>query len=76
MIDAAPLSTPDDLRAEAMGWRELADFSTLGLDYMTGALASTRKYIQSHGDVLRRFMRGFVQGIHKMRNKEHEEGGI
>lgn len=66
-IDAAPLSTPDDLRVEEIGWRELADFSTLGLDYMTGTLASTRRYIQSNAEPLRRFMRAFVQGIHKMR---------
>ena len=66
-IDAAPLSTPDDMRVEDIGWKELADFSTLGLDYMTGTLASTRKYIRSNEDVLRRFMKAFVQGIHIMR---------
>lgn len=66
-IDAAPLSTPDDLRIEKLGWKELADFSTLGIDYMTGTLASTRKYISTHEDVLRRFMKAFVQGIHIMR---------
>ena len=66
-LDAAVLSTPDDLRAEELGWREIADFSTMGLDYMTGTLAATRKYIRTQEDVIRRFVRGFVQGIHRMR---------
>lgn len=69
-IDAAPLSTPDDLRIEKLGWKELADFSTLGINYMTGTLVSTRKYISSHEDVLRRFMKAFVQGIHVMRTEK------
>lgn len=66
-IDAAVLSTPEDFRAEQMGWKALADFSTMGIDYMTGTLAATRKYIQTQDDVLRRFMKAFVQGIHRMK---------
>ena len=66
-IDAAILSSPDDLRAVELGWREIADFSTMGLEYMTGTLAATRKYIRTREDVIRRFMRAFVQGIHRMR---------
>ncbi len=66
-LDAAVLSTPDDLRAEELGWKEIADFSAIGLDYMTGTLAASRKYVRTHEDVIRRFMRAFIQAIHRMR---------
>ena len=70
-IDAAPLPSPDNIRAEKIGWKELADLSSIGIEYLLGTMASTQTYIQSNKDVLTRFMKSYVQGIHLMRTDKN-----
>jgi len=55
---------PETLRAEADGYFRLADASTSGLVYPFGPFAVRQAFIKSHPDLVVRFMKAYIEGIH------------
>ncbi len=67
-VQSGVLSTgPDTLRAEAEGYVRLADVAASGLVYPFGPFAARQSFLKSHPDLVRRFMRAYVEGIHRFK---------
>src|SRR5579884_1091857 len=59
--DAAVLSPPTDVQARRLGLRALADLSQLDIQFYQSSVVVTRKIINERPDIVRRFMRAFVE---------------
>lgn len=67
-VQSGVLSTgPETLNAEAAGYFRLADVSTSGLVYPFGPFAARQAFLKSHGDLVMRFMKAYVEGIHRFK---------
>jgi ABC-type nitrate/sulfonate/bicarbonate transport system substrate-binding protein len=67
-VQSGVLSTgPETLNAEAAGYFRLADVSTSGLVYPFGPFAARQTFLTSHGDLVMRFMKAYVEGIHRFK---------
>lgn len=63
-VQAAVLSPPNTVLARKARLREVLDIATLGIDYVIGALTSTRAFLAEEPDTTRHFLKGMLQGIH------------
>jgi NitT/TauT family transport system substrate-binding protein len=67
-VHSGVLSTgPETLRAEAEGYIRLADVSTSGLVYPFGPFAARQPFLKSQPDLVSRFMKAYVEGIHRFK---------
>jgi NitT/TauT family transport system substrate-binding protein len=66
-VQAGVLSSPTNLHARQAGFHELADLGTIGLDYPQTAIGTTRSFLRSNEDVVRRFLRATVEAVHVMK---------
>jgi NitT/TauT family transport system substrate-binding protein len=63
-VQGAMLSAPTSLRAKKMGFPMLADLQMLGLEYQHTSIATSRTLLKSKPDLVRDFMRAYIEGIH------------
>jgi ABC-type nitrate/sulfonate/bicarbonate transport system substrate-binding protein len=63
VIDAAPISIPNNIRAKNLGFIELFDMTKIGKTYITGTVVTRKRFIDGQRDVAKRFMRGFLEGM-------------
>lgn len=63
-LDAAMLNSEFTILARREGLKELVDISALGLNFPTSAIGTTRSFIRRSENAVRKFVRGFVEGIH------------
>lgn len=61
-IHAAALSPPATLQAKKAKLRELLDMSRLDAEYHINGVVTTRKYLKTNEDTVRRFMRAYIEG--------------
>jgi NitT/TauT family transport system substrate-binding protein len=67
-VQSGVLSTgPETLNAEAGGYVRLADVSASGLVYPFGPFAARRSFLKSQPDLAGRFMKAYVEGIHRFK---------
>jgi ABC-type nitrate/sulfonate/bicarbonate transport system substrate-binding protein len=67
-VQSGVLSTgPETLRAETEGYVRLADVSTSGLVYPFGPFAARQAFLKSQPDLVNRFMKAYVEGIHRFK---------
>jgi ABC-type nitrate/sulfonate/bicarbonate transport system substrate-binding protein len=66
-LDAVVLSPPSNFKAEKAGMHEIVDVGQLGIVFPNTPLSTTRSYIRSNRDGAVRFLRGFTQGLHRLR---------
>jgi NitT/TauT family transport system substrate-binding protein len=71
-IQGAMLSAPTTLRAKKLGYPVLADLQMLGLEYQHTGIATTRSLIKSKPELVRDFMRAYVEGIHYAKTHRKE----
>jgi ABC-type nitrate/sulfonate/bicarbonate transport system substrate-binding protein len=71
-VQGAMLSPPTTLRAKKAGFPVLADLQMLGLEYQHTGIATTRALIKSKPDLVRDFMRAYVEGIHYAKTHRKE----
>jgi ABC-type nitrate/sulfonate/bicarbonate transport system substrate-binding protein len=68
-VQSGVLSTgPETLRAETEGYVKLADVSTSGLVYPFGPFAARQAFLKSQPDLVSRFMKAYVEGIHRFKS--------
>ena len=58
---------PETLNAEAAGFFRLADVSASGLVYPFGPFAARQTFLKAHPDLVTRFMKAYVEGIHRFK---------
>ena len=63
-VDATLLQPPFTVKARETGLHELASLADLKLDYLGTCLVTTRTRIQRNENLVRRFVKAFVEGIH------------
>jgi ABC-type nitrate/sulfonate/bicarbonate transport system substrate-binding protein len=66
-LDAVVLSPPSNFRAMKAGMHELADVGQLGIVFPNTPLSTTRSFIKANRDTTLRFLRGFSQGLNRLR---------
>jgi NitT/TauT family transport system substrate-binding protein len=64
LVDGTLLQPPFTVRARQAGLFELGSLGDLGLDYLGTSLATTRQTIQRKENIVRRFSKALVEGIH------------
>ncbi|HXV81473.1 MAG TPA: ABC transporter substrate-binding protein [Candidatus Binatia bacterium] len=70
-VQAGVLSSPANYNAAKAGFQMLVDFKTVGLDYPTVSLVSTRSYIKKDPQTVRRFLMAYSEGVARLfRDKE------
>ncbi len=63
-VQATVLSPPTTVKARKEGLREILDITALDIDYVTGALATTRGFLTDESETNRRFLEAMLEGIH------------
>jgi len=66
-LDAVVLSPPSNFRAAKAGMHELEDVGQLKIVFPNTPLSTTRSFMRANRDTSSRFMRGFVQGLQRLR---------
>lgn len=61
-VHAAAISPPATLQARKLKLKELLDMSKLDAEYHINGVVTTRRYLKSHEDVVRRFLRAYIEG--------------
>jgi NitT/TauT family transport system substrate-binding protein len=65
-VTAAVLNPPSSFQAEKKGLGVLADVAKMGLVFQHTGPATTRKFIKEHPDIVRRYVKGHVEAVHRM----------
>ena len=65
-VTASVINPPSSFIAEKKGLAIVADVAKMGLVFQHTGAATTRKYINQHADVVRRYVRAHVEAVHKM----------
>jgi len=65
-VTAAVINPPSSFQAEKKGLAVLADVAKMGLIFQHTGPATTRKYIREHQDIVRRYIKGHVEAVHRM----------
>ncbi|MGH7927294.1 MAG: ABC transporter substrate-binding protein [Candidatus Binatia bacterium] len=73
-LDAAVINVELAILARREGLRELADIAKLGISFPTSSIVTTRSFIKRNENTVRKFVRGFVEGVHY--GKTHREFGV
>jgi NitT/TauT family transport system substrate-binding protein len=63
-LDAATINAEFSILARKDGLKELADMSAMGLSFPTSSIVTTRSFIKRNENAVRKFVRGFVEGVH------------
>jgi len=65
-VQAGVLSSPANYNAGKAGFQQLIDFKTVGLDYPTVSLVSTRSNIKKDPQTVRRFLMAYSEGTERL----------
>lgn len=71
-VHGVMLSAPTSLRAKSLGFPMLADLQMLGLEYQHTSIATSRTLIKSQPDLVRDFMRAYIEGIQYAKTHRNE----
>ncbi|HMA80852.1 MAG TPA: ABC transporter substrate-binding protein [Candidatus Binatia bacterium] len=63
-LDAAVINAELAIVARREGFRELADIAKMGINFPTSSAVTTRSFIKRNEKTVRKFIRGFVEGVH------------
>lgn len=66
-LDAVVLSPPSNFRAAKAGMHELEDVGQLKIVFPNTPLSTTRSFLRANRDTGLRFLRGFAQGLQRLR---------
>jgi len=71
-VQGVMLSAPTSLRAKKLGFPMLADLQMLGLEYQHTSIATSRALIKSKPELVKDFMRAYIEGIHYAKTHRKE----
>jgi NitT/TauT family transport system substrate-binding protein len=63
-VDAGVINAELAILARRDGFTAVADISKMGLSFPTSSVVTTRSYIKRSENTLRKFVRGYVEGVH------------
>jgi NitT/TauT family transport system substrate-binding protein len=62
-IAAGALADPFTLHAAKLGYKEIANVASMGLEFPFVGIAAKKSFVKDHPDTVQRFMRGYVEAI-------------
>jgi NitT/TauT family transport system substrate-binding protein len=65
--DAIVSTPPECIDAQRKGCCYLIDFAEYGLNYALGGIAARRDYVERNPEITRKFIRAYVEGMHRYR---------
>ena len=65
-IVAAPFSSPANVRAQEIGAKVLVNMGTAGIYFPHDAWMARRSFIVAHEDLVRRFIKAYSEGVHRL----------
>ena len=65
--DAIVITPPESIDAQRKGCKYLVDFAEYGFNYALGGIAARRDYVEQNPEVTRKFVRAYVEGMHRYR---------
>ena len=69
-VHAAAVTPPATLQARKAKLKDLVDLSKLDVEYHVNGVVTTRKFLKSNEDTVRRFLRGYIEGaVRGMKDK-------
>ena len=69
-VNAAAISPPATLQAKRLKLKDLMDLTTLDVEYHVNGVVTTRRYLKSNEDIVRRFLRAYTEGaVRGMKDK-------
>ena len=66
-VVATPLNPPASLIAQKKGLNMLLDIAALGIPWPHTGAITTRKFIREHTDTVRRFVKSYVEAVHRIK---------
>jgi NitT/TauT family transport system substrate-binding protein len=66
-VQAASLTPPDTLKAEANGFHSVLDLAALHVPHLGQSSVSTRAYVTAHRDVAQAYVNSMIEGIAKLK---------
>jgi ABC-type nitrate/sulfonate/bicarbonate transport system substrate-binding protein len=66
-VDVVVGTPPECIDAIRRGCKYLIDFAEYGLNYALGGIAARRDYIEQNPEVTRKFVKAYVEGMHRYR---------
>lgn len=66
--DAVVITPPESVEAHRKGCSYLIDFAEYGLNYALGGIAARRCYVEQYPEITRRFIKAYVEGMHRYRS--------
>jgi NitT/TauT family transport system substrate-binding protein len=73
-VQATVHVAPSTFAAQKKGFNLLADVAALGLPYQHSGIATTRKYIKEHPEIVRAFVKSYVEAVYQL--KADRKSGI
>jgi NitT/TauT family transport system substrate-binding protein len=67
-IAAGALADPFTDHAKKMGYKEIADIASLGLEFPFVSIVAKKTYLRDHADVAQRFVRAYTEAIAVYKN--------
>ncbi|MBM4263070.1 MAG: ABC transporter substrate-binding protein [Deltaproteobacteria bacterium] len=64
VIDAGVINAELAIIGRRENFRELADIAKMGIQFPTSSVITTRSFIKRSENTVRKFIRGFVEGVH------------
>jgi len=65
-VDGGVISFPNSLQAERMGVKTLLDFADSGMDIPSTTVVASRKYANTHREVVLRFLKAYIEGTRRL----------
>ena len=72
VVDAALIAAPSTLTARSFGLKELVNITALKIPFVQHSVATTRSYINTNPEVVRRFVRSAAEGLDYTRKNRGE----
>ena len=69
-VDGGVISFPNSLQAEKMGVKTLLDFAESGLDIPSTTVVASRKYANSHREIVLRFLKAYIEGTRRLAHRQ------
>ena len=66
-VIATPLNPPASIIAQKKGLHVLLDISSLAIPWPHTGAITTRKFIREHTDTVRRFVKSYVEAVHRIK---------
>ena len=74
--DAIVSTPPECIEAHRKGCGYLIDFAEFGLNYALGGIAARRDYVERNLEITRKFIRAYVEGMHRYRTDREFTVGV